>query len=96
MPVLARRMPQDGDCAYYGHIHAAFPVKSGLDVVSPRTRLIRPECDGSRTVSLHVSENDGELKYRTGTAELWFSHDELKPTTSERLCLEFPSLPRTA
>ena len=63
-PCWPEGMPQDGDCSYYGHIHAAFPVKEADWTSFHRVRaLIRPECDGSRTVSLSMYlENDGERK----------------------------------
>ena len=89
-------MPQDGDCAYYGHIHAAFPVKETDWTSFHRVRaLIRPECDGARTVSLSMYlENDGERKVPDRYRRQGFHMMNLKNHQWNDCIWEFPSLPR--
>ncbi len=99
-PLLCRcwpeGMPQDGDCAYYGHIHAAFPVKEADWTSFHRVRaLIRPECDGARTVSLSMYlENDGERKVPDRYRRQGFHMMNLKNHQWNDCIWEFPSLPR--
>lgn len=89
-------MPEDGDCAYYGHIHAAFPVNDGDWEPFHRVRaLIRPECDGARTVSLTMYlENDGEYKVPDRYKRQGFHMMNLKNHQWNDCIWEFPSLPR--
>ena len=95
-PCWPEGMPQDGDCSYYGHIHAAFPVREADWTSFHRVRaLIRPECDGSRTVSLSMYlENDGERKVPDRYRRQGFHMMNLNNHQWNDCIWEFPSLPR--
>lgn len=67
-------MSPDGDCAFYGTVHAKFRIpEENWEKYHCLTFLVKPECDGSRTVNLNLGiRNEGTVKvpdeyYREGS-----------------------------
>lgn len=67
-------MSPDGDCAFYGTVHATFPFDNeNWEEYHRITFWVKPECPGMHVVNINVGIcNDGEIKvpdeyYREGT-----------------------------
>lgn len=66
-------MSPDGDCAFYGTVHAKFQWKGeNWEDFDRLSFWVKPECDGARTVNINVGiTNEGSIKvpdeyYREG------------------------------
>ncbi|MDF2543275.1 MAG: glycoside hydrolase [Herbinix sp.] len=67
-------MSPDGDCAFYGTVHAKFqPNHENWEEFHCLTFWVKPECEGARIVNLNLGiKNEGNIKvpdeyYREGT-----------------------------
>lgn len=67
-------MSPDGDCAFYGTVHAKFILdRENWENYNCLTFYIKPDCDGSRIVNMNLGvKNEGAIKvpdeyYREGT-----------------------------
>lgn len=57
-------MSPDGDCAFYGTVHAKLKIKDeNWENYNCLTFYIKPECDGSRIVNMNLNiRNEGAIK----------------------------------
>lgn len=89
-------MSPDGDCAFYGTVHAKFILDSeNWENYNCLTFYIKPDCDGSRIVNMNLGViNEGAIKvpdeyYREGTHVVNLINHQWN-----RCCWEFGSMAR--
>ncbi|MDF2486120.1 MAG: glycoside hydrolase [Herbinix sp.] len=89
-------MSPDGDCAFYGTVHARLPIDNeNWETYHCLTFYVKPDCDGARIVNINLGiKNDGEIKvpdeyYREGSHVV-----NLKNHEWNRCIWEFGSMAR--